>query len=382
MSVDLSGIARVCTALTYFAHLSSLLNLHHIVFRALLSLWIAPVSLSSLIVDQDPSSTQESQRNALLRALKHRILFEADSNKNEQEVKDASGSLTAMHPLCDIPNVCIAPVETGFPRGKAAAKYAHPIIVASTAASPIESESSTEATEPNAKRRKKNPLSPCGASVNWYLSSPATLRALATVTAPAAATTAGAAIASSSTEALPSGQKTLETGTSADSFNYKDSNHRVPKPRKVTEVVGGTVEVTIAHTGALQGSVKKCVGEISTASRLSPHAMRTLFEHTVQVLQVHREDSERHRSLYEHIVKMLLHDHSGTSPQERSSEEENLAAAAVTSTIKKEDPESLVSSIQQLSRRELKQRCGTCYYNNAKAQFLCHPVFKDWICDE
>ena len=348
---------------------------HPLVLRALLSLWIAPVRLNSLIVDQDPSSTEEAQRNALLRALKDRILFESERNKEDQE--NSSDPPTAKHSFTNIPNVCIAPVKTGFPRGKAAAKFAHPITEASTATSTAETEESAEATEPVAKRRKKNPLSPCGASVNWYLSSPATLRALATVTAATALTTS-AADATSLAAVSPPLKESLQAGTGATSFNNKYSSSRVLKPRKVTEVAGGTVEVTIAHTGALQGSVKKCVGEISTASRLSPHAMRTLFEHTVQVLQMHRDASEMHRSLYKHIAKTLLNDSSGAVPS-LPIEEEGLSTSSISNN---KDMESLLSSIQHLTRRELKQRCGKCYYNQAKAQFLCHPVFKDWICDE
>ena len=349
---------------------------HPLVFRALLSLWVAPVRLNSLIVDQDPSSTEEAQRNALLRALKDRILFESESNRLKEKREDSSDLPTAKHSFSDILNVCIAPAETGFPRGKAAAKFAHPITETSTSTSTAESEGSAESTEPNAKRRKKNPLSPCGASVNWYLSSPATLRALATVTAATALTTG--TDATPLAVVSPSMKESLQAGTGATWFNHKDSSSRVLKPRKVTEVAGGTVEVTIAHTGALQGSVKKCVGEISTASRLSPHAMRALFEHTVQVLQVHRDASERHRSLYKHIAKTLLNDSSGSVPT-LPIEEEGLVVTSITSN---KDAEYLLSSMQHLTRRELKQRCGKCYYNQAKAQFLCHPVFKDWICDE
>lgn len=328
-----------------------------------------PVRLSSLVVDQDPSSTPDAQRNALLRAIKDRILAEPEQIEETQERSKDSRKVS----LSDIPDVFIAPAETGFPRGKAAAKYAHPVSDASVLSRGADGVG--EETEPASKKRKKNPLSPCGASVNWYRSSAATVRALATVTTAAATANSSATI---STDVSTSHHETSPPEAATGGLSNERTAPRVLKPRKVIEVAGGTVEVTIAHTGALQGSVKKCVGEISTASRLSPHAMRALFEHTVQVLQTHRGDSEAHQQLYAHTEKALRDEKSESIAANSPMPDHILQSTSNIDT----DAILLLPVIQQLSRRELKQRCGKCYYNRAKEQFLCHPVFKDWICDE
>lgn len=276
-----------------------------------------PVHLSSLIVDQDPSTTEEAQKEALQRAL-HTRVFPTSSRSED---------VSKVH----VPDVCIASADGAFRHGKAAAKHAHPL-------DHTTQETEDHEREPASKRRKRNPLSPCGASLNWYLSSAATLTSL-TVTS---------------------------TVDSADPS-------RPSRPRKVVEVAGGTVEVTIAHTGALQGSVKKNVGEVSTSSRLSPYAMRALFEHTLDVLLAHRHDSAVQERMHTNIFRLLLP--STTNSSETQKESIDPAHICASSA-------SLLAQVRQLSRRELKTRCGQCYYNTAKAQFLCHPVFKDWICDE
>lgn len=298
--------------------------------------------LSTLIVDQDPSTSEEEQRQALVRALHSRVRDHTSTSSEEINAGKSVSSIRA-------PDVLIAPTATAFMRGKAAAKHAHPIIESSTKATEAE-----EGAEPTSnKRRKRNPLSPCGASLNWYLSSPAT-------------------------------HSTLDTTSTVPAADPS----RPSKPRKIVEVAGGTVEVTIAHTGALQGCVKKSVGEVSSASRLSPHAMRTLFEHTLQVLEARRHDSELHEKMYCEIVGTILRAPPGTH---LLAAEVGAVTTITTSTISDTDANpaviststvGLLSQVQQLSRRELKTRCGQCYYNSAKAQFLCHPVFKDWICDE
>jgi len=309
--------------------------------RALLSLWIEPVHLRTLIVDQDPSTTEEEQKQALVRALHSRV-----------SLRSAVVDGAAEKPVSEIraPAVLIAPADGAFRHGKAAAKYAHPIMGITTEP---EGEKGEEGTGPSSnKRRKRNPLSPCGASLNWYLSSPAT-------------------------------HSTLNTTSTVPSVDPS----RPSKPRKIAEMAGGTVEVTIAHTGALQGSVKKSVGEVSSASRLSPHAMRTLFEHTLQVLQRHRLDSEQHKQVFSYVADLFVSVPHVTPSSVAEALGDGASTATTATTANQQDTNnnsttSLLTQVQQLSRRELKKRCGRCYYNSAKAQFLCHPVFKDWICDE
>jgi len=62
---------------------------------------------------------------------------------------------------------------------------------------------------------------------------------------------------------------------SPDSSGSRDSVESLRK--KCTRVAGGTVEVTLAHTGTLQGAVKRCVGEAKNSSRLCKREMGRLL---------------------------------------------------------------------------------------------------------
>lgn len=62
---------------------------------------------------------------------------------------------------------------------------------------------------------------------------------------------------------------------SPNSSGSRDSVESLHK--KCTRVAGGTVEVTLAHTGTLQGAVKRCVGEAKNSSRLCKREMGRLL---------------------------------------------------------------------------------------------------------
>lgn len=303
-----------------------------------MSLWIPPVRLTSLIVDHDPSTTEAAQWSALHRAVNQRLL-----DPYSPAPPGCDPGVVALPSGCRALDIFISNSEGGFKRGKAAAKHAHPIETLQTAAG-------AEAEEPSAKRRKKNPLSPCGASLNWYRSS-----SIATVPS--------------------SNRNDAEVAGASAGAGDCSVGHRPTKPRKLAQVEQGTVEVTIAHTGALQGSVKSKVGERSTASRLSPYYMRTSFEQTIKALQDHRHDSLMHEKMYQHIVTSL---NSVVKLNLLDDADKTLDESGGGLTDKTLD---ILSRVQNLSRRDLKVLCGACYYNSDKEIFLKHPVFKDWICD-
>jgi hypothetical protein len=329
-----------------------------LLYRSLLAAWISPIPLSGVVVDKDPLAVEDGQLHALQRAVCLRMHSEADfaggdspASRNEkkeahQGVENKTTASGLQHGLCAVPAACCV-LNTGelcFPSGKALMKCRVPSLLARDGDAAEEG--------PTSKRRRKNPLSPCGFSINWHLGTDykpvvdaQTLKMSATVG---------------------------EAG-SADRVPSKRSNKPLPV------VAGGTVEITIAHTGALQGSVKTAVGEPGAASRLSRHAMRCLFEGLVQECAVKRHESalvdHMYRSMMEGMEQVREH---GGGPCDGA---ENVADGA-SAEGSQGNVDTLLRTIQSASLGELKRVCGTSGYADAKKQFLQHPIFSHWLCDD
>lgn len=318
MVLSWSTGVRNCTDMFYrrksfsYCLLCSLLH-----FRAFLSAWLSNIYLSSISVDHDPSCTVSAQHEALARAITARL----SARVPQQE--------PASTPQVPLPIIL---THGGFSHGKAAAKFKYPDAVSAAADS-------------TSKKRKRNPLSPCGFSINWQRS------------VPAAASCFGAG-----------GHTSVLQGDS-----YASADHK-PKEKKLLAVAGGTVEVTIAHSGALQGSVKKSIGGVSAASRLSRYAMRILFEQIVAYCGTHKGENALNSTGMQ-STSFVISTKSGDNDGEHVIGGEQVAASSVLLGDK------ALTSLKDFSYSAMKKKFSSVEYLAAKKAFLEHPVFKDWLCD-
>jgi hypothetical protein len=362
----------------------------------MLSAWVQPVRPHTIVVDQDELAVGDSQRQSLQRALVARLQLTQDSTAER---------VPQPHTIGFAPVVQILLNSAKFSHGKARMKKLVPAgeVVNNCVGGFINSNSAEASSAvrisevPLAKRRKKNPLSPCGFSLNWFAGSDITLQEQLSVV---------------STENEFNGSHTDRGAT---------SDHAKRKPRKLRPLVaGGTVEVTVAHTGVLQGTVRDNIGTVGAASRLSRYAMRQTFEQLVEYCAgVHGTSPLAARMLLclaggvttppngatignasaaidgcasvtttavgSVVEQQLEHDSvqdvpkavgvHGTSIPQSSNLINNVADRAL-------DVASVVRMVRDSKLRDLKVVCGHSCYGAAKVEFLSHPVFKDWLCDD
>jgi hypothetical protein len=363
----------------------------------MLSAWVQPVRPHTIVVDRDDLAVGDSQRQSLQRALVSRLQLAQDSIEERAPLPLTTGFAPVVQILDN----------ANFSNGKARMKKLVPVVevvnhiaatrgdVDSNRADAINAVGLSEA--PPAKRRKKNPLSPCGFSINWFAGTDISLQEQLSVL---------------STENKSNG---VHAGSEAT------SDHAKRKPRKPRLLVaGGTVEVTVAHTGVLQGTVRDNIGTAGAVSRLSRYAMRQTFEQLVEYCAgVHGTSPLAARMLLcladgvttppngatignasavtnggasvtttdvgSVVEQQLEHDPvqdvpkavgvHGTSIPQSSNLINNVADRAL-------DVASVVRMVRDAKLRDLKAVCGHRYYATAKAALLSHPVFKDWLCDD
>jgi hypothetical protein len=349
------------------------------------------------VVDRDELAVGDSQRQSLQRALVTRLQFTQASIAAGVPEPRTIGFAPVVHILDN----------AKFSHGKARMKKLVPVVevvdhIAATRgdvdcnrADAINAVGLSEV--PPAKRRKKNPLSPCGFSINWFAGADITLEEQLSVL---------------STENKSNG---VHAGSEAT------SDHAKRKPRKPRPLVaGGTVEVTVAHTGVLQGTVRDNIGTAGAVSRLSRYAMGQTFEQLVEYCAgVHSTSPLAARMLLclaggvttppngatignasaaidgcasvtttdvgSVVEQQLEHDSvqdvpkavgvHGTSIPQSSNLINNVADRAL-------DVASVVRMVRDSKLRDLKVVCGHSCYGAAKVEFLSHPVFKDWLCDD
>ena len=354
--------------------------------------------LSSVLIDSDPLAVAGAQSRSAQRALVQRLQQPLlDSNTDCNTLTPNETETTAPRNLhIHLPSVQVLNSELFYSHGKAVSKQRFPALVTAS--------SVTSPEEPARKKVKKNPLSPCGFSLNWYL-----------------------------------GVDHIGPVINDDNLGDTDVLKPKVKPEKSLPTVdGGTLEVTIAHTGALQGSTKKSVGEAHAASRLSRYHMRRRFEillhrcvyscssnssgnrgecvlaqqmceALVQALPVasssavldtaegKRGDSDgcteagtgndTAGSTGTSTIYMLSPtvEHS-SSRTERQSQDLNRISSNNASycphLVEAESSNSLLLEyVQSASLQELKVLCGKREYTEQKEGFLALPVFRDWLCD-
>lgn len=329
---------------------------------ALLSAWTPRVFLSSIAVDQDPSCSVIAQHDALHRAIGDRLSAQHPpygDNKAEQS-------------LAHIPDLCIIPVGSGFSQGKAAAKFKYPVnvepdVTAMDRESHVDNTVLAAAHPTTSKKRKRNPLSPCGFSINWQRTVGTTARS------------------SDNSSVVGSVESSARCGATSDGLTKF-------KGRKVVPVAGGTVEVTIAHTGAVQGSVKKNIGEIGAASRLSRYAMSLLFEQVAAYCAAHEDQSPLCAYLFEQLRKnasdqVYLEGHKKCHEHQAADRSvvAGTTSAGITDGAGCDEKRPDVDAVRAVELRtrygEFKRQCSSAEHRKAKEEFLAHPIFKDWLCD-
>jgi hypothetical protein len=361
----------------------------------MLSAWVQPVRPHTIVVDQDDLAVGDSQRHSLQRALVSRLQLTQDSVEERAPLPLTTGFAPVVQILDN----------STFSHGKARMKKLVPVVevvnhiaatrgdVDSNRADAINAVGISEVAP--AKRRKKNPLSPCGFSINWFAGADITLEeqlwALST--------------------------ETKSNGTRTDSETTSD--HEKRKPRKARPLVaGGTVEVTVAHTGVLQGTVRDNIGTAGAASRLSRHAMRQTFEQIVEYCARIRDASALASRMLCRLADGITAPSKGSTTGSAPAAIDCCASVATTdvgSVVEQQlehdpvqdvpaaigvdpipqssnlinnvadralDVASVVRMVRDAKLRDLKAVCGHRYYATAKAEFLSHPVFKDWLCDD
>jgi hypothetical protein len=365
----------------------------------MLSAWVQPVRPHTIVVDRDELAVGDSQRQSLQRALVTRLQFTQASTAAGVPEPRTIGFAPVVHILDN----------AKFSHGKARMKKLVPVVevvnhIAATRGG-VDCNRAINAVGlsevPPAKRRKKNPLSPCGFSINWFAGADITLEEQLSVF---------------STENKSNG---VHTGSEAT------SDHAKRKPRKPRPLVaGGTVEVTVAHTGVLQGTVRDNIGTAGAVSRLSRYAMRQTFEQIVEYCARIRDASALASRMLccladditapsrgtttgsvaaaidgcasvtttdvgSVVEQQLEHDPvqgvpaaigvQGTATVDPISQSSNLINNVADRAL---DAASVVRMVRDAKLRDLKAVCGHRYYATAKAEFLSHPVFKDWLCDD
>jgi hypothetical protein len=367
----------------------------------MLSAWVQPVRPHTVVVDRDELAVGDSQRQSLQRALVTRLQFTQASTAAGVPEPCTIGFAPVVHILDN----------AKFSHGKARMKKLVPVVevvnhIAATRgdvdcnrADAINAVGLSEV--PPAKRRKKNPLSPCGFSINWFAGADITVKEQLSVL---------------STENKSNG---VRAGSEAT------SDHARRKPRKPRPLVaGGSVEVTVAHTGVLQGTVRDNIGTAGAVSRLSRYAMRQTFEQIVEYCARIRDASALASRMLCCLADGITAPSKGTTTGSASAAIDGCAGVTTTDVgcvVEQQlehdpvqdvpaaigvqgtatvDPipqssnlvnnvadralevASVVRMVRDAKLRDLKVICGRRYYDAAKVEFLSHPVFKDWLCDD
>jgi hypothetical protein len=168
------------------------------------------------------------------------------------------------------------------------------------------------------------------------------------------------------------------------------------------------VEVTIAHTGALQGAVKRHIGEPEAASRVSRKALLSLFVDVVgKSLRIVgagggvMEGVEKEKVLKGELGRLLdllreIDSKAVTSknqlslPSTSESDESTTVADSGTSNTAGEgrgsgtaidEDEWWVSALHSRPYYWWKQNCSVQYLNRRRIFLTCLP-FNNWLCDD
>ena len=351
--------------------------------------------LSSVLIDSDPLAVAGAQSRSAQRALVQRLQQpQLESNTDSNTLTPNETETTVPHILhMHLPSVQVLNSKLFYSHGKAVSKQRFPALVTAS--------SVTSTEEPARKKVKKNPLSPCGFSLNWYL-----------------------------------GVDYIEPIRNDDNLGDTDVIKTKVKPEKSLPTVdGGTLEVTIAHTGALQGSTKKSVGEAHAASRLSRYHMRRRFESLLHrcVYSCSSSGSRGECVLAQRMCEALVLalpvassiavldtaegtrvrtgcaevgtgtdtagstgtstipvlsptvEHSSNSteiqPQDLNRISSNNASSCPHLLEVDSSKSLLLEYVQSASLQELKVLCGKREYTEQKEGFLALAVFRDWLCD-
>ena len=293
--MDCTGAARVGVSMIRSLFIGSLFFF----LRPLFLLWLEPVHLSGVAVGVDGAAINEdAQLSALQRALINRI----------QACRLIDTSL--------LPSLSIVKdEELQFHAGKSVMKQR----INQTK----DTSSTLEGDEPEKKRNRRSDTSakPCGNSINWLTNYD--------YCTPCAVTTASEAA--------------VNTG-------------KVKKCRTVP-CQGGSVEVTIAHTGALQGAIKSVVQSRESASRLSRAETLKLFVDTA-VSAVQSEDRD-----VREVVTSLIARCTGDSNS-------NIDTAAAAGEL-----------LNVIPYYRFKERCSE-QYSQRRAAFLASEAFAKWLVDD
>lgn len=256
-----------------------------------LSVFLERVPLSGVMVDPDPMALTHEQLGALQRALGRPRLT------SDPPVEQSQLQLISLNSALKI-EVCTGSV---FSAGKRFMEHLH----ASQAAS-----NETSIGGPAQPLKKVRPV---GTSINWI--------------------------------------RDVEMGSLASNGSCDDVESR---RRSCRRVASGTCEVTLSHTGALQGAIKACIGSTESASRLSKREMGRLLG---ELLAQPR--------LYDMCTIPTLGGDSGQYPEkvEISAPATQLLNSALSKTYR---------WWKQADKEYMSRRCA----------FLESSVFKDWICDD
>lgn len=365
--------------------------------RSLLTAWLSPVYLSSVLIDSDPLAVAGAQSKSAQRALVQRLQqpqLESNTDSNTLTLNETETTVPRnLH--IHLPSVQVLNSELFYSHGKAVSKQRFPALVTAS--------SITSTEEPARKKVKKNPLSPCGFSLNWYL-----------------------------------GVDHIGPVRNDDNLGDADAIKPKVKPEKSLPAIGGgTLEVTIAHTGALQGSTKKSVGEAHAASRLSRYHMRRRFEsllhRCVYSCSSNSSGSRGECVLAQRMCEALVQalpvassaavldttegtrvrtgcaeagtgtdtagstgtstipvlsptvEHSSNRTERQSQDLNRISSNNASSCPHLLEVDSsknlLLQYVQSASLQELKVLCGKREYTEQKEGFLALPVFRDWLCD-
>lgn len=205
---------------------------------SLLAPWLAPVSLTGVFVDADPAAVQGAQETALRRAVEGRC---TDFRSRINGCCGCSGAKTCF--MCMPASEWRLSVHAGptFQYGKS-------IMESQLAAGSAKTEAlvlnSSETAEEKPKSKK---LQPSGMSLNWVRD---------------------VVICAAHAEACRTQHRCCDF-IEVPNDAIPSSSAKSSKRRRLIWARGGTVEVTLAQTGALLGCSKKNIGTVDSCSRLS-----------------------------------------------------------------------------------------------------------------
>jgi hypothetical protein len=156
------------------------------------------------------------------------------------------------------------------------------------------------------------------------------------------------------------------------------STTSIASSKRVVPCQGGSVEVTIAHTGALQGAVKRHVGEPEAASRISRRSLMALFVDVVAEclrMEVAKREVLEGESSGElgRLIDLLREVDAKTSTNKDHHSIDPAIGGAVT--------EWWMPILYSQPYHWWKQHCSAQYVGKRRI-FLASSPFNDWLCDD